>query len=383
MPRKQINHVVYFVGAGASTAIASGKIPAMNLFPEMSRRFEGDWDKFRRILKEAEFEDGPGRSPEGAQITFLSWPGPKELTNIEELLQAIEEKAASSKKSVAQAAEEAYELLKEFINRLFVKLDAEIVSKTVSTPYDLLAKAIHGHHRAGLQHSFVSFNYDIWLEQALQRHKVWDPNGGYFVNTANPLRLLFSGPNRRLQEFEGTSMAQVKVYKPHGALSLMVPVNDPFEDPVLLFDGDIPHNAALSHLPAGKSSDIFRTADGRKIELAPLIMPPTHNKGISGKFLHRTYKGISRALEGCDAVVIIGWSMPITDFSMRMRIMQGFDRRSEVNLPEILLTCDVNETTLFYNRFRSLIPSERTKKFSSGFSGDFIEELKHVWEGDF
>ena len=377
-------HITYLIGAGASCAIAPKNIPGMQMLASMAEYFPKEIEKFKKLLVET------GIYKEFIFPKDLIRPGntmPENISklNIEKLLQELEDVASWGTHDQAGAADLAHNLIQSLLTRLFSRLNSDFVSKTEKNPYDLLAAAIAA-DRHGHKHHFISFNYDVWLEQALQRHGLWNPVNGYLSNNVNPLPIRYLASARTLEHLPSNEPSPTLVLKPHGSLSWLTPQDDPYGIPTLLLDKDGlaeggKHTlGAPTYLPPGTDS-VEITHESKRQKFAPLIIPPVLNKAVGGEFLYKVHKAVQREFESSDAVVIIGWSMPPTDASIRQRIADGLAPRSDSNNLKWLITCNFMKTDLFYNRYRATIPAKRSSMYDDGFGAGFIgAALSGLWE---
>lgn len=379
-------NITYLIGAGASCAMAPGRVPGMQLFASLKTFFPEDTEKLTRLLVGAGlFKDFVGNSlmRPGSMI-----PSHIENQNVELILQELENVATDGGAPQAIAANEAHNLVKSLITRLFSRLEQDGVAKGENNPYDLLAAAIMA-DRHGHTHHFVSFNYDVWLEQALQRQGIWNPVNGYLINQTNPIRVHYTGGDSALQVLPTNEPSPTLVYKPHGSLSWLTSHDEPYGIPVLFLDqvglteGGKHTRGAPHYLPAGQDSTNLTVKDRGEVAYSPLIIPPVLNKAVGGEFLYKVHKSVQRLFEGAHAVVVIGWSMPASDASIRQRISDGLAPRNDTNIIKWLIACNLGKQELFYNRYRATIPAQRSAICNDGFAASFIEEyLKPLWANE-
>lgn len=375
-------NITYLIGAGASCAIAPKRIPGMLMLARMRELFPEDIERFKKFL----FDSGIYKDFVG----HLMRPGKTipdniDTLNIERVLQELEDVATWGTRDQATAADQAHNLIQSLLTRLFSRLDQDEVAKAVKNPYDLLAAAIAA-DRHGHTHHFISFNYDVWLEQALQRHGLWNPVNGYLKNNVNPLDIRYVAASRTLEHLPSSEHSPTLVLKPHGSLSWLTPQEDPYGIPVILLDKDGlteggRHTIGTpAYLPPEHDSIEIPHRAG-KSKFSPLIIPPIINKAVGGEFLYKVHKAVQKEFEGSDAVVIIGWSMPTTDASIRQRIADGLAPRSDSNNLKWLIACNFMKTDLFYNRYRATIPAQRSLMYDDGFEETFLKAaLGRVWE---
>jgi hypothetical protein len=379
-------NVVYIIGAGASSALKKDgrKVPVLaGMLKEICISFPDAWKEVEWILNQLRiiWDERDG--------SFLASYGSNagRPLDFELLMQALEELCASSDSADAKNMEVAYNRLIDLACRLFSKLDAEFVSKlsVEENIYRMLAQALRQHSRGSQK--FISLNYDIWLEQALGDEGIWEPVGGYIENNTNPVEVWHKTSawceTRLIPEREKN---KTLVLKPHGSVSWFVPRANPYAPPLIWLE-----RGALNgrYLKDGRIG--YRASDQEYVLIdpnprlssgthMPLVMPPTQHKGILGRFMARVYENMDRALQDASAVVVIGWSMPVTDLLMRLRLYDVMASRRE-NIPKWLIICDLNPTDIFYNRYAALLPAENMKRYPGGFNRKFVEEyLVPLWQ---
>lgn len=372
--------IVYIIGAGASRAIHTS-VPMMDMIPAFLQHFRPLVDPVRQALAEAnisaEVRDEDKASEGRAWLDLKFKENSQPIGGgLEGLLQTLEDQAANTNNKVALAAEKAHDLINGLINRLFLKLDSEVIPTVSENPYDSLAKGLAANNRGHI-HTFVSFNYDFWLERSLQKlDGYWDPATGYLDNAVS-MRLQCIGPSRKQYWLKRERRSTLLVCKPHGSLSWLKMEDKPNAPPIIILDRD----KKLNQEPTGNVSML--SEDQGQVELdgfiyRPFIIPPVRHKGVAGEFMYQVYFAMDTAIRNADAIVIIGWSMPITDIYIRQRI---FDSLSGKNLP-ILIVCDRNPTRLFYNRYKTVIAAKENRDYQDGFTSSFVEKmLVPLWNG--
>ncbi len=379
-------NIVYFVGAGASCGLKSATtaIPNMeNILGMFKDEFKPEWDAIYRIINQMGFVD----SSDGLVVRTGNFQ--HERLNIESLMQKLEDSCSSPDRAVANNSNLVFDLLTDLICRLLSKREEEAVSLLPpdDNPYRILGEEIH-RYADKARHIFISFNYDLWLERALQDEGVWNPVNGYLDNASHSLDVWFKGPDS-FRKYGSPQVHRTIVLKPHGSVSWFVPAGDKSATPIILVDedntnDDRPHPGAkgrVSYLPHTKKYRLtVQNKDYPPDIFYPLIMPPSGNKPILGRFIGEIYKSIDSYLGGADAVVVIGWSVPDTDQSMRNRISNAF--ASSRHMPKRLIACDIITTPLFYNRFGAIIPAEKMDIYMGGFNRKFINtKLVPLWLG--
>lgn len=130
-------------------------------------------------------------------------------------------------------ANDTYVRLQFLINRLFNKLDKQLETKFLDAAHLDLGEYVK--NTDGLEHIFISFNYDLWLEKALFKKGIWHPMDGhgtylfryYLKPEDDDLESLEPNGKVRvsskfipIKEFsKECQKSRVKVLKPHGSLA--------------------------------------------------------------------------------------------------------------------------------------------------------------------
>ncbi|MGZ5441477.1 MAG: hypothetical protein ACXW5U_07310 [Thermoanaerobaculia bacterium] len=160
------------------------------------------------------------------------------------------------------------------------------------------------------RHTFVSFNYDLAIERALEMARVpWSPVKGYgasfrFRTIANPSNL--PGPTLiRVPRATGG----ITVLKPHGSLNWLLPAQGRYRSPVLATNSA----GALRYIGSTPTHAYVRPPNHLPIRVAPFIVPPTREKNTHLSFLRSIRAREAAAIETADEIFLIGWSMPATD----------------------------------------------------------------------
>ena len=110
--------------------------------------------------------------------------------------------------------------------------------------------------------------------------------------------------------------------------------------------------------------------------MIPLIVPPVPNKIRSHPLFWKTDKDVYNALLHADIVVIIGWSMPLTDQYLRDTIMRALSNREEQI--KKLIVCDYKQESGadLLARFESIFRPREIKSWLDGFDREFVDFLK-------
>lgn len=372
-------NILYVVGAGASCALDQ-RVPGLtNSLGFIRTNFLREWESSKQDWQHLNVYTV------GSDV-ILRGPNLKhDPMDLEAVMQYFYENSGSPNGEVAEIASRSYKRLTDLICRMLAKLDADIISKlTIETnPYMDLAERIRG-CRGNFTHHFISFNYELWLEQALQRAGLWNPANGYIINKSNPIQIMFKGPGK-IGRLPSSEVPKCVIYKPHGSLSWFIPNRDFHKIPLVSVDSDDVvqqkwTKGAVNYL-AVDGEYHFELSEGESVsgKYTPLIIPPIEDKGIPGRFLHGVYRDMYSCISDAHIVVVVGWSIPRTDVFIRATISDAMAPSKRRPL-ERLVVCDKNKTDVFYDRFGATFPADSFTQFKDGFSRQFNESvLERLW----
>lgn len=272
------------------------------------------------------------------------------------------------------------------INCLFYDLNSELEQQFEQSAYMDLADFVK---RNGEENTFISFNYDIWLEQALMRHGLFNPVVGY--SKYSPFSYFIDvdrleenvQPNQlRSVEPKGESMY---VLKPNGSLSWWLADWPPG-------DGRIPRRQLFLTLTSGGQLSQHRQPRIENIPepnsptlqtfAQPHIHPPTFSKSRNLELDWSTDRQILEVLSRASTFIIIGWSMPKGDVHFSSLLHQTLiDRMKSGCQPPRLIVCNL-VTDGSYPRYRDLMfrltssfRAIHVADWSNGFSKKFVDFL--------
>lgn len=273
------------------------------------------------------------------------------------------------------AADQTYARLQYVINGLFNQLDKDLQDKlSVVTHHDLSQFVAN---TEDIEHTFISFNYDLWLEKALFQKQVWLPRDGhgtycfeYYSQPVNDIVGIVRVPEAKKFTNEN-QRSRIKVLKPHGSLSWRFSNKNRENGVVILENSEgscVEYNNTW-YLPA------TRFPKGTELTLIPLIVPPTPNKIRSHILFWKTDKDVYNALLHADIVVIIGWSMPLTDQYLKDTVLRALNNREEQI--KKLIICDKEGTDKsLMPRLESIFRPRELRSFLDGFSKGFVDFLR-------
>lgn len=238
------------------------------------------------------------------------------------------------------AADSAHQRFKYAINRLFC-----LAGWNVNWgPLDrFLQTQIN---RSGAQHTFVSFNYDLILDLAVQRASVeWKPDTGYGFNI--PFYVAADLPPHEeaaamldfvqaLKFASGATAGKVTILKPHGSLNWLVPYQTPYAQTpqgVKFLDKPpimpLTTAGAVRYWCSNHNFQYIALPDEMPTEIGICILPPSSAKRSDLCFVKASREAECNALTSTDEVVVIGWSVPETDIDQAELIERAVKRRSK------------------------------------------------------
>jgi hypothetical protein len=310
--------------------------------------------------------------------TFKKEPN-RNIANLEDVFSKAE---AFKKKS--SAADQTYDRLQYVINGLFNQLDKEVHVSFQNAAHHNISQFVA--NTAELEHIFISFNYDLWLEKALFQGQVWYPRDGHgsysFEYYSKPADDSFpkSGVLVRdvlnANKFVGEHQkSRVGVLKPHGSLSWRFSTknNKRRENGLIILEKDEFSCVAYNNTWSFPSANFSQR--GTELTLVPLITPPAPNKIRSHPLFWETDKDVYNALLHADILVIVGWSMPLTDRYLQDTILRALNARE--NQIRKLIVCDMPAAEgHLLSRFENIFRPREIKGWFHGFNWGFVDILK-------
>jgi len=177
-------------------------------------------------------------------------------------------------------------------------------------------------------HTFVSFNYDLVLEHAIERAGLpWSADAGYgfpfaWLATADP------NPNHGAPVVAHVAAAtsRITVLKPHGSLNWFTPrrAEDVDTPPVLAAnsEGTVRYPRTLRPHAEVRFPTLWYP-----IEVTPLIVPPSASKNTAMPLLRTIREHEAVAIREADEAYVLGWSMPASDKDQVALVRRAVARR--------------------------------------------------------
>lgn len=381
----KMKKIIFIIGAGASKAIAPKEIPAMNDFFHIASNFaKGDED-----IK--------------ANLNSLERCGllDDKKANLEHVL----EYTTKLPRDHDNPWERPYDGSLLTLHKIFYMLN----EKYEPEPFVRCFKPIK--YLLNDAATFISFNYDVFLEKALNEILDWKACCGY---SPKSLVGFIESPQADYAQSEKSICDEVyawemeeydRVYpqksaaypktgiptvlKPHGSLNWFIHSS---KDPQawipdcngLLLMG---YNKETPTIPKFWSYNTVNSVKGEFKDkdffiggILPAIVPPGRKfiENRKAKVFKKIYEGVIQELTEADILVIIGWSMSGFDEHYKQLFEEVRKKRKSKQLSSLAI-CDVQESSRFYEKFKRLLPHKDFLVCKEGFgSNKSIELLRAV-----
>jgi hypothetical protein len=224
-------------------------------------------------------------------------------------------------------------------------------------------------------HVFVSFNYDLALDVAVQRaaNGFWQPRDGYgfefpFYTTGDPTSDSPRGCAGALSSEQlPAGSARFSILKPHGSLNWLGPraqagypqPDDISRGMVLPLDADL----NLRYWPSSKTFNYIDGADEWPRDFEILITPPSPNKR---PLIQQVLARESAAIREADEIFVVGYSLPRTDKDQWGLIRKAVDARL-TTVPTLTIVNHSAPPEYFDDLCRLFMPLT-SRNFNAGFA---------------
>lgn len=384
MRRKKAMKVGVIVGAGASAAINPKRVPLMNNFFEMMADFAKRDEQVEKTLKTLQ------------KYKLISHDLiPK--GNLEDVLT----QTLSLPRNQMDPWERPYDGLLLTLHRIFHILNEEL---DIYRYVDCLSPLCELDPEDVV---FISFNYDVFLEKALEKLFSWSADFGCspnvlvgYINAEQAEQA--QSPNQICDEvsawswnippktsFPSKSTSPIQkgngslVLKPHGSLNWFIHS----EGRGRFWMSNHTHGFLLMRPINGKVSIprfwIYPTTNTVNGELAdsnflvgavlPAIIPPGEKFSKVIPPFQRIEKLVEEALSQISALVIIGWSMRQSDKKYKSLFTKVVSKRKSAL--DVIAVCDFQRNTAFYSRFKNLLPAQSFECCNEGFMTQNAKKL--------
>ncbi|MBW1996078.1 MAG: hypothetical protein JRI77_16765 [Deltaproteobacteria bacterium] len=377
--------LVFIIGAGASKAIAPKEIPAMNDFFRIANNF-ADQDK-------------------DIKTTLNSLERYGLLKNKEVNLEHVLERTTELPRNHDNPWERPYDGLLLTLHKVFHTLDEKYRPEPFMRCFESIKDLLNS------STTFISFNYDVFLERSLNEILDWKVCFGY---SPKPLVGFIESPQADYAQSDKSICDEVyawgmeeydKVYpqkkatypkseipavlKPHGSLNWFIHSSKnphawiPDCNGLLLMG----YNKETPSIPKFWSYNTVNSVKGefkgRKFfvgGILPAIVPPGRKfvENRKAEVFKKIYEGVARELTEASVLAIIGWSMSEFDKHYRQLFEKVKKKRKSKQLNKLAI-CDVQKGNAFYEKFKRLLPYKDFLVCKEGFgSNKSIELLRAV-----
>ncbi|MBZ5694073.1 MAG: hypothetical protein LAN36_01800 [Acidobacteriia bacterium] len=391
------NHTVYFIGAGMTKSLQTSKpVPTMFDFVSVMADYVADpvirvllIELERAKLYDCESPTALRHANALAQCDGHTQPDPDLLADF---VRAVKDRPHESIESLLRKADSrpggnwADPLLRfrYGINRVFYLIGEQINWEPLER---FLREQTLGNKHS---HTFVSFNYDITLECALQRvaRREWSPvfSYGFPIHWYSP-----TGDAGELESHERPAGGRrphrarpipsdldpgpqrIRVLKPHGSLNWLLPYRCSDADGRWGFDEEplvvlCKENGQLFY---SSSTAPFQAVhfEGNALPVGnalPFVMPPTGDKQTDFDFLNIVRRAESAAIRDADRFIVVGWSMPESD-SDEVRLVQ--DSLKEASGVKEVTAVNISQPASYFERVAAVfgIQQQRLHISNDGF----------------
>jgi hypothetical protein len=305
---------------------------------------------------------------------------PKPKRHRFELLRRIQERPPESIERLLAAAEQAERGLDPMTAEGFA---AAIYSPVLRTQFAInrmfrrigwslrtnaLVRYLRRRAEPAHRQTFVSFNYDLALEHALEQATRWAPKNGYGLNlrwavVQDPDEV----PGPDLLPLRRSGDAAISILKPHGSLNWLLATRGRFRLPFLAVTAE----ERVRYIGTRVDHPYVSLPDRLPTPVAPFIVPPTSHKNTDLPLLRQVRASELAAVESADEVFVLGWSLPETDADQENLIRCAVERRTSQFSRVVAVNFKANES--YYSRVATIfgVPRSKVEPFNGGLQ-DFL-----------
>lgn len=363
------NNSVYFIGAGLSRSLQRPgyPIPLMGDFMQVMADYALKYDD-AVIAKLLALAEGAGKGrclycsePEEARVAageywdIIGLPAPSDLErraalrrlaaavcsrdpeSVEDLLRRADNPEEPNRAAAGGGPGRLAQQFRYAIARLFFLLGW-------NADLNPLERFLRARFALGGRHDFVSFNYDLLLDRAVQScAKVrWHPSTGYGFKAghgliADPRAVAGGAPGGAAQVPTTVPIKEAAsdcwVLKPHGSVNWLLPLRQPYnqggsglelcDEPVII---PMDHCGRLRSCDlAGTFNHVRWGAPAASGDVQCYIVPPAEPAKAEAPptAVAGTAHLESEVLHGAHEIFVIGWSAPTTDGNQRELIRKA------------------------------------------------------------
>lgn len=218
---------------------------------------------------------------------------------------------------------DAYELIK--INSLFKVMFIENLYPFQKFAKESSAMVSFGKRICENGESIITFNYDCNLEKAIEYATGISAQNSQCYGVYFDEVKMQEENNLINGKINNQSLKGFEILKLHGSLN-WVNYIELKDDKKINIDGS--GKVVLTNKCWWQDNEIYTD----KGIMDPLIIPPVLYKDYRQKLIHGIWKKAKDKLKSCKELVIIGYSFPITDFSIKKLLLESFQGRELENL---------------------------------------------------
>ena len=239
------------------------------------------------------------------------------------------------------------ELKRAFLNRLREARQGDIEDEQL----DRFAK-----YCADNRCRCVTFNYDNFLDEALERTGQWNPYRGYgfFCRSSSDGITSFS---------VGEMGSHLLLLKLHGSINWRPKLG--YANPVAL--------DSITHHHGWSGSDL----DSHHLEPEPVIVPPVLSKAslVEQPVLRLVWSRAFTELASAHQVTFIGYSFPTTDIAVRTLFAEAMEDLPRENITIVNLASDAFEVDATREAYRAALGPIPDEQFYFGGALEWIRNL--------
>lgn len=345
--------IVYFVGAGLSKSLERPQEPIPLMYDFISVLADYLSDKVIRIFlaKLEHMEPCPYQwdSPEAKALAkkLLANLPTASAEDLDTFNRALKNRPFESLESLLEKVQSAghKELVIRFgyaIDRFFDLIGWEVNWSPLEAFISRQLQIENSSHR------FVSFNYDLLLDRAIEKlsHGEWDTSNGYgfTINYGILDRFPAMDPQGVLPFVKavqlngsGSFTRGIQILKPHGSLNWLVPLKIPYgagsggmqfeKDPVVV---PLTTEHKLRYVSSTETfNNVTFPEGGLSRDVSPCILPPVRSKLSDLPFFDTVRNQELEAIKNADEIYVLGWSVPRTDQDQECLIRTAIAGRSK------------------------------------------------------
>ena len=377
----KLKKVIFIIGAGASKAIAPKEIPAMNDFFHIASNFARQDKHIKTTLNALE-------------IYGL-------LKNKEVNLERVLEQTTELPRNHGNPWERPYDGLLLTLHKIFYILNEKYRPEPFIRCFEPIKDSLND------STTFISFNYDVFLERALNEILDWKACFGY---CSEPLVGFIESPQADYAQSDKSICDEVyawgmeeydkaypqkratypkteipAVLKPHGSLNWFI------------HSGKNPHawvpdcnglllmglNKETPSIPKFLGYNTVNSVKGEFKDkeffvggILPAIVPPGKKfiENRKAEVFKKIYERVIQKLVEATILVIIGWSMSEFDTHYKLLFEEVRKKRKSKQLNKLAI-CDIQKSGIFYKKFERLLPFKDFLVCKESFGSNKLIEL--------